>query len=69
MHWLSLNAGRDDSLLNELCRELKQIPWQPGMARNPLYEICVAVTRRSIGASDAPDKDLEAAFVAWLAKK
>lgn len=69
VHWLSVNPGRDDSLLNELCRELRQIPWQPGMGRNPLYELSVSVTRRSIGASDAPDKDLEAAFVAWLAKK
>lgn len=69
VHWLATNPGRDDSLLNELCRELKQIPWQPGMARNPLYEVAPTVTRRTIGASDAPDKDLEAAFVAWLSKK
>lgn len=69
VHWLSLNSGSTDSLLNELCRELRQIPWQPGMARNPLYELAPRVVRRTIGSSDAPDKDLEAAFVAWLAKK
>lgn len=66
VHWLSTQRLKDEALLDVLCRELARIPWEPERARSALHETCTRVAGRSLGASDDPALDLEAAFTASL---
>ncbi len=66
MHWLSTQRRKDDTLLDALCRELARVPWEPERSRSALHEFCRQACGRTLGASDDPALDLEAAFAASL---
>lgn len=66
VHWLSTQRRKDDSLLDALCRELARVPWDPERSRSELHELCKQACGRTLGASDDPALDLEAAFAASL---
>lgn len=66
VHWLSTQRQKNDTLLDALCRELARMPWEPGRSRSMLHELCKQTCGRTLGASDDPALDLEAAFAASL---
>lgn len=66
VHWLSTQRLKDEALLDALSRELAREPWDPSRKRSALHELCARVCGRTLGASDDPALDLEAAFAASL---
>lgn len=70
VHWLDQQRSKDEqALLDVLCAELARHPYDPQTALSPLYDISERLLGRSLGASNDPELDLEAAFVASLAAR